>query len=289
MKSSDRQILAGIGLVGLVAVFWFLVIAPKRDEASKLNTEATELRATVEQTEQDAAAGEQAQKDFPTSYRRLVALGKAVPADADTPSLLRQVQALSERSNVDFRSITLESTGGGSLAAAPAPTTTAPPPAEGDTSTTDSSTTDTATTDSTTTTTTTTAPASEASAALLPIGATVGAAGLPVMPYTLEFNGGFFDIADFFGQLDGMVRANNKKVSVTGRLLTIDGFELAPGPKGFPSLSATVATTSYLTPADQGLAAGASASGPALATDPAAAVPPADTSSTAVPTATATP
>src|SRR4051812_7534884 len=192
MKTSDRQILAGIGLIGLVAVFWFLVMAPKREEASKLNDQVTELRATVEQTEQDAAAGEQAQKDFPTSYRRLVALGKAVPADADTPSLLRQVQALSERSNVDFRSITLESTGGGTTAAAPAPTTT---PAPTDTTTTDSSTTDTETTDAAAATTT--APASEASAALLPIGATVGAAGLPVMPYTLQFTGGFFDIADF--------------------------------------------------------------------------------------------
>jgi Tfp pilus assembly protein PilO len=285
MKTSDRQILAGIGLVGLVAVFWFLVIAPKREEASKLNTEVTELRATVEQTEADATAGEQAQKDFPTNYRRLVALGKAVPADADTPSLLRQVQALSERSNVDFRSINLESSGGGTTPAAPAPTTTAPPaPAEGDTSTTDTASTDTAATDATAT-----APASEASAALLPIGATVGTAGLPVMPYTLEFEGGFFDIADFFGQLDGMVRANNQKVAVTGRLLTIDGFELAPGPSGFPDLTATVATTSYLTPSDQGLAAGATPSAPAPVADPAAAVPPADTSSTAVPTATATP
>src|SRR3954464_1010356 len=97
MKSSDRQILAGVGLIGLVAVFWFFVIAPKREEASKLDTQVTELRATVEQTEQDAAAGEQAQKDFPSNYRRLVALGKAVPADADTPSMLRQVQSLSDR------------------------------------------------------------------------------------------------------------------------------------------------------------------------------------------------
>jgi Tfp pilus assembly protein PilO len=286
MKTSDRQILAGIGLVGLVAVFWFFAMAPKREEASKLNDQVTELRATVEQTEADATAGKDAQKDFPTNYRRLVALGKAVPADADTPSLLRQLQGLSERSNVDFRSISLESSGGGTTAAAPAPATTTPPP-EGD-STTDSASTDTTATDASTGTTTA-APASEASAALLPIGATVGVAGLPVMPYTLEFEGGFFDIADFFGRLDGMVRADNKKVAVTGRLLTINGFELAPGASGFPSLTATVATTSYLTPSDQGLAAGASPGGPAPATDAAATAPPADTSSTAVPTATATP
>lgn len=278
MKSSDRQILIGIGLVGLVAVFWFFVMGPKREEASKLNDEVTSLRATVEQTEADAAAGEQAQKDFPTNYRRLVALGKAVPADADTSSLLRQVQALSEQSNVDFRSINLEA-GGGTTAAAPAAAPVTPPPAEGESTTASS---DTAATD--TSTTATAAPASEASAALLPIGATVGAAGLPVMPYSLEFQGSFFDIADFFGQLDDMVQTDNEKVAVTGRLLTIDGFELAAGPGGFPSLTATVSTTSYLTPADQGLAAGATPSAPAPATDAAA---PVDAST--VPTATATP
>jgi Tfp pilus assembly protein PilO len=258
-------------------------MGPKREEASKLNDEVTSLRATVEQTEADAAAGEQAQKDFPTNYRRLVALGKAVPADADTSSLLRQVQALSERSNVDFRSINLEA-GGGTTAAAPAAAPVTPPPAEGEATTEDTASSDTAATDASTTATA--APASEASAALLPIGATVGAAGLPVMPYSLEFQGSFFNIADFFGQLDDMVETDNEKVAVTGRLLTIDGFELAAGPGGFPSLTATVSTTSYLTPADQGLAAGATPSAPAPATDAAA---PVDASSSTVPTATATP
>jgi Tfp pilus assembly protein PilO len=278
MKSSDRQILIGIGLIGLVAVFWFLVMAPKRQEASKVDEEVTTLRATVEQTEADAAAGEQAQKDFPTNYRRVVALGKAVPADADTSSLLRQLQGLSERSNVDFRSINLEA-GSGTTTAAPV---AAPaPPAEGESTETSTATDATATT--------TAAPASEATAALLPIGATVGPAGLPVMPYSLEFQGNFFDIADFFGQLDDMVQTNNEKVAVTGRLLTIDGFELAAGPGGFPSLTATVSTTSYLTPADQGLAAGATPSAPAPATDAAATSPATTTPAAPVPTATATP
>jgi hypothetical protein len=276
MKSSDRQILIGIGLVGLIAAFWFFALGPKRQEASKLSDEVASLQATVQQTEGEADAGEQAQKDFPSNYRRLVALGKAVPADADTPSLLRQVQGLSERSNVAFRSISLEQ---GATAAAPPPAPAAPT----DTATTDGST-DTATTDAAATA----APASEASAASLPIGATVGPAGLPVMPYTLQFDGGFFDIADFFGQLDGMVHANDKKVAVTGRLLTIDGFELKAGPKGFPDLTALVSATSYVTPSDQGLAAGATPTGPAVAAD-ATTASTTDTTSSSVPTATATP
>ena len=102
------------------------------------------------------------------------------------------------------------------------------------------------------------------------------------MPYSLEFQGGFFDVADFFGRVDGMVHASGGGVEVNGRLLTIDGFELSAGPNGFPDLTASVQATSYLTPHDQGLAGGATPAGPADATTTAAA-PATDTSATAGP------
>jgi hypothetical protein len=175
----------------------------------------------------------------------MITLGKAVPVDADTPSLLTQLQSLSVRSNVDFRSITLT---GGSAAAAPVPPADPADPAA----------------------------ASEATAAVLPIGATVGTAGLPVMPYELVFEGGFFDIADFFGRIDGMVESNGDKTTVDGRLLTIDGFNFSPAPDGLPNLTANVTTTSFLTPIDQGITAGATPTGPAPETAAPAATPPAD-------------
>lgn len=236
MKSSDRAILIGIAVLGVVAAFWFLALAPKRQEASDLSTQVTQLQSEVDQAEQEAAAGLQAKQGFKGNYRRLVTLGKAVPTDADTPSLLTELQTLSDRADVDFRSITLESASGAT-----------------------SSTTATTTTDSS-------AMASEASAALLPIGATVGSAGLPTMPYSLQFQGGFFQIADFFGRLDDMVYGRGDGVAVDGRLLTIDGFSLSAAPDGFPNLSADVSATSYLTPADQGATAGATPSGPAADT-----------------------
>ena len=76
------------------------------------------------------------------------------------------------------------------------------------------------------------APPPEATAALLPIGATVGTAGLPVMPYTMEFEGGFFEIADFFGRDRRHGRPHGDSISVNGRLLTIDGFSFTAGPDG---------------------------------------------------------
>jgi hypothetical protein len=227
MKSTDRAILMGVAMLGLVAAFWFLVLAPKRQEASDLKSQVTELETQVTEAEAAAAAGEQAKKGFSSSYRELITLGKAVPVDADTSSLLTQLETLSVRSDVDFRSITLS---GATDTAAPAPTDPAA--------------------------------ASEASAAVLPIGATVGSAGLPVMPYELQFEGGFFQIADFFGEIDAMVESHGDVTKVDGRLLTIDGFTFTPGPAGPPGLAASVNVTSYLTPADQGVTAGATPAGP---------------------------
>lgn len=264
MKSTDRTILMVLGVVGMIAAFWFLLLAPKREEASSLSEEVTTLEATVADAEAAAEAGTQAKADFSTNYRKLVSLGKAVPKDADTSSLVVQLQTLSERSKVDFRSITLDEAGAAAAAPAPAP---APPP---ETPAPEGESTEPATTTPAAATTPGAVP-TESSAALLPIGAAVGPAGLPVMPYSLEFQGGFFQVADFFGHLDAMVHTNNSGVNVDGRLLTIDGFSLTAGANGLPSLTATVQTSSYLTPADEGITAGATPEGPATSETPASA------------------
>ena len=82
-------------------------------------------------------------------------------------------------------------------------------------------------------TTTAAMPATEATAAVLPLGATVGAAGLPLIPYDFKFLGDFFDFADFFGDLDAQVKVTDdgSGPTVHGRLLTIDGFALTANPK----------------------------------------------------------
>ena len=52
-----------------------------------------------------------------------------------------------------------------------------------------------------------------------------------------------------------------------GRLLTVDGFALEPDDElGFPLLKGTFAITTYLTPAGQGVTAGATPAAPAPAT-----------------------
>jgi Tfp pilus assembly protein PilO len=248
VKSSDRTILVVVGVMALIAAFWFLVLAPKRHEASDLSDQVSALESQVAEQEAVASSATTAKTDFKTNYRQLVTLGKAVPVDADTPSLLTQLQALSSKSNVAFQGIELSSGGTGTAAAAPTPIS----PTAGATATS----------------------ATEATASLLPLGANIGPAGLPIMPYSLTFQGSFFDVADFFGRIDNMVTATNSKVAVNGRLLTIDDFTLAPVDQSKDQLQVTVDATSYVSPADQGTTAGATPTGPAAAAPvPAAAAP----------------
>jgi Tfp pilus assembly protein PilO len=280
MKRSDLTILLSVLTVGLLAAFWLLFLSPKRQEAADLSDQVTQLETSVEQQEQLAAYARQAEDAFPSNYHRLVVLGKGVPADSDTPSLLIQVQHLADQAKVDFRAIELS---GASGVAAEAPPTTPPPLVAPGTDTSG---------ESVPAESATPAPApTEATAALLPLGASIGPAGLATMPYELEFKGGYFEIADFLGELAGLVHPKSDGVRLRGRLLTVDGFSLGPdSDKGFPNLEANLTITTYVTPAGQGLTAGATPTGPAPATS--STPTPAATSSTpttTTPAATTTP
>ena len=259
MKRNEQILLTGLLVAGVIAGFWLLILSPKRDEASKFAEQADQLQSSLQEAQQTVTAGEQARGSFGTDYRRLVVLGKAVPADDDQASLLVQLQNQASRAGVQFRTIDLSEATDSTSTAAPAP---APPPAES--SSTDSSSA-TASTD-----TSPAVPPTEAAASTLPIGASVGPAGLPVMSYDLAFTGEFFQIADFMRRVDSMVHTSGKAVDVHGRLLTVNGFTLEPssdpGSLANPVLTANLQVTTYLTPADQGLTGGATPSGPSSAT-----------------------
>lgn len=277
MKSSDRTILIGLGIVAVIAGFWLMVLSPKRAEVSTLDTEISDLQSQVSQQQQAAALAETSKDDYESNYHRLVVLGKAVPAGEDTASLFVELQEIADRSGVSLDTINLNESGG---TAPTAPADTATTDATGSTSA--------ASSDSTTPTSVAPAPATEESAASLPLGATVGPAGLPVMPYDISLRGNFFQLADFFHGLDELVGSKRGREIVDGRLTTIDGFSLAGDEEeGFPKLTAALSITTFVTPADQGLTAGATPIAPP--TSSTVATTPTDPTATATPTSSTTP
>jgi Tfp pilus assembly protein PilO len=249
LTSSNKTVIAALAVVVLAIAFWMLLLSPKRDEASKLGAQVKEAKASLAQHRAEVAQALAAREQFPVNYQQLVVLGKAVPGDDDTASLLVQLNRISERAGVSFQALTLEAAEG-EVPTPPAASAPEAPSTEGASG----------------------SPASlasptEVAASTLPLGAAVGPAGLGVMPYTLTFTGDFFHIADFIKGLDSLVKTQNERVSVDGRLLTINGFSLAPDPTiGFPALEATFSVTTYLTPPEEGVTAGATPAAPAPAT-----------------------
>jgi Tfp pilus assembly protein PilO len=275
VRSNERIIFLGVAIVALAVGFYLLVLGPKRDKAGELKSQINQLHGSITAAQQQASYGEQARQDFPKYYGRMVVLGKAVPAESDTASLLVQLNSLSDQSKVDFRAITLNSGGNEGGSATPTSPSTSPTSPTGaaqaaaSTASTASSATPTSTTGSSTssssTATASPAPATEAAAATQPIGSVVGPAGLPTFPYSLSLHGSYFDIANFIGKVDGLVKPvdGGAQLSPDGRLLTVDGFALqVKGLGSSPQLDASFLVTAYSS-GQQGLTAGASSSGPA--------------------------
>jgi Tfp pilus assembly protein PilO len=215
----------------LAATFWFLLLSPKREEAQKLDGRVQSLQASLAQHRSEAEAAAAARRAFPAEYQRLVVLGKAVPGGDETASLLVQLSHLAAGSEVGFQDLALNAgSSEGEATEASAGGFASP---------------------------------TEAEAALLPLGASIGPAGLAVMPYELTFEGDFFQIAKFIEGVDRLVKTTNQNVAVNGRLITVNSFSLTPADEaGGSRLKAEFSVTTFLTPPGQSLTAGAPAGGP---------------------------
>jgi Tfp pilus assembly protein PilO len=247
--SANRMIVAMLVVAVLAIAFWMVLLAPQRDKASELSSKVESLNVSLAEAQSRESEALAAKHGFPADYRQLVVLGQAVPASDETSSLLVELQRIATKSKLRFESILLAGSGEGSAAAA-APVPVAPTEPS-------------ATESSGAVPASATVPPTEAAASLMPLGATVGSAGLGVMPYTLTFTGSFFDIADFIKGIDSLVETRNSGVGVDGRLITLNDFSLSPDPaRKFPSLSATFSVTTYLIPPGQ-LTAGATSTEPA--------------------------
>jgi Pilus assembly protein, PilO len=246
MTKRDRYILLGVLALAVVGAYWFLALAPKRDRLSKLDKDLAAAKQTLTQSEQEKVQFAQAQAQFPALYASLGRLGKAVPANEETPSLLVQLNDAAARANVDFRSIELKLDLADKLATAAAatPAPTAPPAgATGASGATGA------------------AGATAVSATTPTSGAPTGAAtgSLQPLPFQYKFEGNFYTLEDLIHNVSRLVQSRNRELAISGRLIVIQGFAMK-------RTKVTIVATSYMLPADQGLFAGATAAGPAGAT-----------------------
>jgi Tfp pilus assembly protein PilO len=248
--SRNLKILVAAAAAGiLVAGFWFLVLAPERKHAADLEAQIASKHAELAQAQQQMASYEKARAAYKANYAKLVSLGKAVPADDDVRSFLVQLDGATRHSNVDFQNVDVGGSASGATAA-----------------------------DSTTATATTPGKLAPAPGLIA-----IGTTGVSALPFSMKFNGSYFNLSNLFARLDRYVAVHNQRVSARGRLLRIESFSIAPGATGWPHMTASVGAASYVITPVAPIASGAAAPG----TTPAGTTPPSGgTSAPATTTAT---
>jgi Tfp pilus assembly protein PilO len=294
VTSRDRLLIVAVLAVAAMAGFWFVGMAPKRKDAANLQAQIDTTSQQLAAAQQKADEAAKAKASYDADYATVAKLGKAVPKSDGLPSLLYQLQTAAHDSRIDFRSLKLSAAGGqGPVATTPAASTASAASSTGGASSSSASNSSSTSSSSSSSSSTppatgaTSAPATQASAATLPPGASVGSAGFPTMPFSFVFNGSFFDMETFMRDVNRLVQVNGKHIDVRGRLLSIDGFALTAGPGGFPKVKANISATAYLlspddtVPAPDASSAATSSSSSTSASTPAPAAPAAATSEVA--------
>jgi Tfp pilus assembly protein PilO len=218
MTRTNKILISVVALGLAVCAYYFLLLAPKREEIAKLDTKVATAQAEVAQAQQTLITYEGARKSYKANYARLARLGKAVPADDDIRSLLIQLESAADRTGVDFAKIEL---GSGLSGAAPA----------------------------------TAAAAEPTDLAAAPGSVPVSGGALSAMPFNFSFTGQYFDLSSFFAKLEHFVTVKNRRIGVTGRLMRLESVKISPASAGFPLMQAEIGAATYLVPPVQPIGA----------------------------------
>jgi hypothetical protein len=232
---NPKILIPAVGVAAIVAAFYFLALAPKREEVARLDKSIAKQEAAAVQAEQLAASYGTAKLHYRENYTTIARLGKAVPADDDVRSLIVQLDAAAKRSKVSFRAVELSAGGGAVVAGATSSPALAPAPGA----------------------------------------VPVGSAGFSAMPFAFTFSGSFFRLSGFFRRLERFVTVENDRVDVTGRLLLLGSISVAADTTDIGKLEAKVVAATYIVPPPQELtdaeapaaAPGTTAATPAVAGD----------------------
>ena len=105
LTDRDRKIMLALVPVLVLVAYWFLLLAPKREEASKASDELTTQQTRVDNARAQVQSAQGAKDNFDASYSQLVRLGKAIPSTLDMPSLLVQLDAAAAGTGIKFTRI----------------------------------------------------------------------------------------------------------------------------------------------------------------------------------------
>jgi Tfp pilus assembly protein PilO len=168
-KMRQWTLLTVVGIVAVLGAGWFLAVSPQRHHAADLRSQAATQVTANSQLQQRVAQLEQQKKGLPAQQRRLNQIAAKIPDNPALPALIRQLSAAADGAGVDL--VSLSPAQPVSSTPAGAATTV---PATGATTTTAGS---------------------------------AGAANVLQIPVTIQVQGSYFNIENFFDAVEKLPRA----------------------------------------------------------------------------------
>jgi hypothetical protein len=220
-----RILIVAIVAAASVGGYWKFALGPKRTQAADLEQQVIAAEAQLAQTQQLINTYKGAKDEYAANYATVLRLGKAVPADDDTRSLVVQLDTAAKRSGIDFDNIDISAAGAAAAGA--------------------------------------TGAASGTTGTVTPGAVNLGS--FSAMPLNLAFTGYFSNLSRFLSRLERFVSLKGEAISVSGRLLRVDGIAVRPAEEGWPGLQVEIAASSYIVPQGQTLTNGATATTPGTA------------------------
>lgn len=177
------SLLAALLVLAIVAAGWFLLIAPKRSEASDLRTKTLSQNEANDRLTQQISVLKAQQAELPAQRARLAVLKTRIPENPALPTLIRSLTSAGRKvgATIDTMSPAVPV-----AVVSAAPVTPVAPPVEA----------------------TTTEPSDSAPpAAPAPVVAAPAAASLYEVPLTLSVSGSYFELEQFVNRLEGLKRS----------------------------------------------------------------------------------
>ena len=111
MTQRDRLIISGLVFAVLAGAMWFMLVAPKREEAAKLRDQIASTQSDLATAKQQNAAAAAARRNYGQDIKALGALARALPDDDQTAALLYQLNRAAGSADIKLKSISPSTVG----------------------------------------------------------------------------------------------------------------------------------------------------------------------------------
>ena len=104
-KMRQWTVLSALGVIGVLAAGWFLMISPQRSHANELRKQAASVEASTSGLQTQIEQLKQQQKGETAQQKRLAEIAQMIPDNPQLPALIRQLSAAAQKAGVSLDSM----------------------------------------------------------------------------------------------------------------------------------------------------------------------------------------